>query len=279
MKPMAYGIAGLLIVLGLLYHFAALRIFNIFVPKDGGGALVAESVAYGPETRQSLDIYRPQGAGPFPVLLFAYGGSWDSGRKEDYTFVGRAFASRGFLTAIADYRLVPSVHYPDFVGDTEKAIIWLSTHAANFGGREGPIFVAGHSAGAYNIVQAALRSGVSQRVKAIAALAAPLDFLPLDSPKSIAAFAQAPDLPQTQPVNQDLSQAPPLLLLHGGSDKTVGLHNSRNMQKKYLEAGRTADLKIYDNVSHVGILLSLSSSLRGTASTLDDVVNFFQRYD
>ena len=93
---------GLLLLLGgLACHFASLSIFNALIPKDAGGQRVAASLSYGPHKRQRLDLYRPDGRGPFPVLFFSYGGSWDSGWRQDYGFVGRAFAAQGYLTAIA----------------------------------------------------------------------------------------------------------------------------------------------------------------------------------
>ena len=58
----------------------------------------------------------PKGAGPdAPLLVFFYGGNWERGAKADYAFVGQAFASRGYVTAIPDYRLYPQVRYPAFL--------------------------------------------------------------------------------------------------------------------------------------------------------------------
>ena len=81
MRTFLTSLGLLLLVLVFVYHFAALSAFNLLVPKDGGVARIAADVAYGPHLRHRLDLYRPgQGQGPFPVLLFVYGGSWDSGR-------------------------------------------------------------------------------------------------------------------------------------------------------------------------------------------------------
>ncbi len=127
-------------------------------------------------------------------------------------------------------------------------------------------------------MQSVLRNGLSHRVKAVASLAGPFDFLPLDSPKTIAAFGKAPDLTETQPVNADLSAAPPILLLHGEKDQTVGLHNSWNLYARTIGAGAASELRFYRDVGHVGIMLALAKPLRWRAPVLDDVVAFFQRY-
>lgn len=278
MRIFLSSLGFLAVVLGLLYHFAALRVFSLLVPKDAGVANVQSAVAYGPDPRHRLDLYTPEGQGPFPVLLFVYGGSWDSGHRQDYGFVGHAFAARGFLTAIADYRLVPDAHYPDFVDDAALAVAWLAAESSRFGGDSSRLCVAGHSAGAYTGVQAVLRNGLRHKVKALVSLAGPFDFLPLDSPKTIAAFGAVSNLEETQPVSADLADAPPLLLLHGRDDTTVGLHNSWNMKAAYDRAGRTSGLKIYDGIGHVGILLALAKPLRGRAPVLDDAAAFLHKY-
>lgn len=265
-------------IAGLIYLIAPLAAFNLLVPKDAAVVAAAGDLTYGPHPRQRLDLYRPVGEGPFPVLLFVYGGSWDSGRKEDYAFAAHAFAAQGYLTAVADYRLVPDVHYPEFVDDVGRVVNWLAANAGAHGGDGGRLYLVGHSAGAYNVVQTVLRNGLDAKVRAMASLAGPFDFLPLDSPKTIAAFGQSPDLPETQPVNGDLRDAPPLLLLHGRDDTTVGLHNSRNLGQAYARAGRHAVVKVYDAVGHVGILLALARPLRHRAPVLEDVAGFFQRY-
>lgn len=278
MRIVLASLGFLCVAAALIYQLAPLAAFNLLVPKDAGVTQVAADVSYGGYPRQRLDLYRPEGAGPFPVLLFVYGGSWDSGHKEDYAFAARAFAAEGYLAAVADYRLVPDVHYPAFVDDVGSVIDWLAGNAGAYQGDGRKVFVVGHSAGAYNMVQAVVRNGLGVKVTAMASLAGPFDFLPLDSPKSIAAFADAPDLRETQPVNGNLRDAPPLLLLHGRDDTTVGLHNSWNLNAAFARAGRESKLIFYEGIGHVGIMLALAKPLRGRAPVLRDVVTFFQRY-
>ena len=146
-----------LIVGGLAYHFAALKIFNTLVSKDAGTMRLAEAIAYGPDPRQRLDVYAPQGAkAALPILLFVNGGSWNDGARGDYEFVGRAFAARGYLAITMDYRLLPQNQFPAFVQDVALAIAWAEKEGARFGGDPRRVFAAGHSAGAYNLALAVL---------------------------------------------------------------------------------------------------------------------------
>ena len=61
-----------------------LTTFDALVPKDRGGIRVATNVAYGPDPRQRLDVYAPRLASPRPrpVIVFFYGGSWNSGTRD-----------------------------------------------------------------------------------------------------------------------------------------------------------------------------------------------------
>src|SRR5476651_2260210 len=83
-------------------------LLNFTVSRSGYS--VHRDLAYGPAPREKLDIYVPDGlASPAPVILFFYGGNWDSGSKDLYLAFGQAFTSEGFVVAIADYRLYPAV--------------------------------------------------------------------------------------------------------------------------------------------------------------------------
>ena len=129
-----------------------LALFNTLVPKDSRAKLVIRNAPYGARPRQRIDVYRPRvGAHrPLPIIVFFYGGSWNSGKKSGYSFAGRALAARGFVVAIPDYRLVPEVHYPAFLEDSAAAVRWVIRHSAELGGDPERIVIAGHSAGAYN---------------------------------------------------------------------------------------------------------------------------------
>lgn len=184
--PVVAGLA----LWGAVAATSPLTVFNALVPADRGVSRVAAGEAYGSDPRQKLDVYRPvDHGGKLPVLVFCYGGAWNSGDRELYDFAGRAFAAAGFLTIVFDYRLVPEARFPAFVEDTAAAIAWASRNAQRFGGDGGRVFLVGHSAGAYNVALAALdrryldAQGLDPGVIAgVAGLAGPFDFLPLDGP-------------------------------------------------------------------------------------------------
>ena len=136
----------------------SLGTFDALAPRDPGVRRVVRDAAYGPASRQHIDVYAPTAAadGPRPIIVFIYGGSWSSGAKDDYEFMGAALASQGFVVALPDYRLVPSVRFPTFVEDCATAVRWVHDHASEFGGDPNRIVLMGHSAGAYNAMMLAL---------------------------------------------------------------------------------------------------------------------------
>jgi len=276
-----------LVILGMT-GCTRLGLFDTFVPKDSGAGTIERGIAYGPAPRQKLDIYRPAApSGRAPVLVFVYGGSWDNGRRQDYSFVGRAFAARGFLTVIADYRLVPDIRYPVFVEDTAKAVAWTYRNASAYGGDPGKLYVAGHSAGAYNVMMTALDprflrvEGLSTGIiDAAAGLSGPYDFLPLDVDATRAAFKGVGNLPATQPIYwaKRAGRHPPSFLATGDEDELVKPRNTRALAAALRSSGSMVTEKIYPGLDHPGTLLAISRPLRDRATTLDDIVDFFRQH-
>lgn len=277
---------ALIAALGLAYRFYALEVFNFIVPKDGGTVLVAADVPFGKDAQQTIDVYAPEGArANLPVLVFVHGGSWESGGKDGYEFVGRAFAAQGFLTLVADYRKRPEHPYPAFVEDAALSLAFAQNETARFGGNGSRIFAVGHSAGAYNLTQAILdkrylqSAGVQQEsIRAVATLAGPFDFLPLDTRVTIATFGGVADLPSTQPISHARGDAPPFLLLTGTDDTTVYPRNSEALYAKLKQNGGPADIKRYAGVAHVGILLRVAKPFRSdSAPVLEDIIAFLRQ--
>ncbi|MDZ4371421.1 MAG: alpha/beta hydrolase [Phenylobacterium sp.] len=270
---------------GMTAACTPLGLFATLSPKDRSD-IAARGVAYGEHPRQRLDVYAPGGViGEAPVAVFFYGGSWDSGRRQDYNWVGRALAARGFLTIVADYRLYPEVSYPGFLEDGALAVRWVVDHARAHGGDPRRIVLLGHSAGAYNAVMLGLdprwlgAAGVDPRViRAVAGLAGPYDFLPIDSGTTRRVFGAAPDLPATQPGAHVGPDSPPAFLATGDADRVVWPRNTKALAARLREAGVAVEERYYPGVDHIRIVLALSRPLRGEAPVLDEMTAFLHRH-
>ncbi|MBW8815411.1 MAG: alpha/beta hydrolase [Caulobacterales bacterium] len=262
-----------------------LSMFATLSPKDPA-ALVARGEAYGPNARQRLDVYAPRGGRTSaPIAVFFYGGAWDSGRRQDYNWVGRALASRGFVTVVADYRIYPEVRYPTFLEDGAKAVRWAVDHGRAYGGDPHRIVLIGHSAGAYNAVMLGLdgrylaADGVDPKVvRAVAGLSGPYDFLPLKGDITHRIFGEAPDLPATQPLSYVGPGSPPAFLATGDADQMVWPKNTVALAAKLRAAGVDVEERHYEGVDHVRMVLALSRPLRGRAPVLDEMTDFLRRH-
>ncbi|MEQ1616842.1 MAG: alpha/beta hydrolase [Terricaulis sp.] len=263
----------------------SLGAFDALAPRDGGVARVARGARYGLHPRQQVDLYAPRGAdGPLPVIVFIHGGSWRNGDRRDYNFLGSALAAQGFLAALPNYRLVPEARFPTFVEDCAAAVRWVQDNAASHGGDPDRIVLMGHSAGAYNAMMLALderylaTAGVNaSRIRGAIGLAGPYDFIPFDVPATQDAFGAAPDPQATQPVRFARADAPPLLLLWGADDTTVGPRNITSLEHATREVGGQVEAKTYPGLDHVEIMLALSRPFRGKAPVLADVARFAWR--
>jgi acetyl esterase/lipase len=266
-----------------------LTAFNTLVPKDGGARIVADGAAFGSGPRRKVDVYAPavrqdadgRRVRPWPVILFLYGGSWQSGTRAGYGFVGRALAARGFVVAIPDYRLMPEVRFPGFLEDNAAAFRWLRAHAAGFGGDPDRVVLVGHSAGAYDAAMLALDPrwlGADRRaVRGFAGLAGPYDFLPFDDPIAVAAFGGWAVPAETQPISFADAGDPPALIAWGAADERVRPANSKALAAQLRAAGVAVETREYPGIGHVGILTAFARPLRQRAPVLDDVARFAER--
>lgn len=256
---------------------AGAPLLNLTIPKSG--YTVKPDIAYGGGPRARLDLYVPDGLNaPAPVILFFYGGSWQSGTKNIYRAFGQAFASAGIIAAVADYRLYPQVKYPAFVEDGALALRFVHERIAEHGGDPARLFLSGHSAGAYIAAMLAcnpshLGDARYEWIRGMVGIAGPYDFLPLRDPALIDIFG-GDRVSATQPIEYAANRAAPMLLAHGTADSTVGAGNSRRMAKRLREAGNSVELIEYKGASHLGIILSLAHGFRGNTSLHADMLRF-----
>ena len=246
---------------------------------------VQRDLSFGADPRQKLDLYVPDGLGkPAPVLLFFYGGGWDGGSRKRYRGFGRAFASAGIVTAVADYRLYPAVKYPAFVEDAAAALAFLHRHAADHGGDPARVFVSGHSAGAYNAVMLASEpkflvphGGRLDWIRGVIGIAGPYDFLPMEEAKYVDLFHGRNNL-DSMPVNHVDGKRPPMLLITGDRDRTVWPRNSHSMAAKLRSVGSPVREITYRGIGHVAVILSLLPAFRWLTPLRRDMLDFIHSF-
>lgn len=253
------------------------------------GYRLTADVTYAADRHLQLDIYEPisgsisgDGRGK-PVIVFFYGGTWNSGAKGDYRFVAAALAERGFIVVIPDYRLYPAVRYPLFLDDCASAVAWTLREIPRFGGDRHRVYLLGHSAGAYNAAMLALdprwlhaKGASPNALRGWAGLAGPYDFFPSNNPKVQPVFMHPNYPPLAQPIEHVQEGKVPAFIAAAASDTLVNpIRNSEQLARKLQVEGVPVRLRIYPRVDHITLIGAFASPLRWLAPVLDDVTTFF----
>ena len=239
------------------------------------------SAVYAPGAGHGIDIYRsPKAGARVPVVVFFYGGSWQTGARADYRFVGRRLADQGLLVMVADYRTYPAATFPGFVQDAASAVAWARTHAADWDGDPRCLFVAGHSAGA----QIAALLATDGRYLAVhgmkptdlagaIALSGPHDFAITGDLVPI--FGDPAQWKDAQPVNFIDGDEPPFLLVHGLRDTVVEAKDSRELAARLQRAKVPVTLQLLPEGTHSTPLAGLYDPQR--APTILPAIRQFVR--
>ncbi|MEM7570855.1 MAG: alpha/beta hydrolase, partial [Pseudomonadota bacterium] len=239
-----------------------------------------ETHSYGPEPRQALDVYAP--ASPkdgAPVLVFFYGGSWESGEKGDYKFVAEAFTSAGYTAVLPDYRVYPEVIYPTFLEDAASAVAWTTKRFP-----QRPIALIGHSAGGHIALMLGLdtpflgQANVArcETIVATAALSAPVGIMPLKREPYISIF---PDrmTAKDAPLRNVSAKTAPVLLMTGLKDTSVLPANSEKIAAALTDAGAEVQLTTYPDMKHADTAKYLSHFFDEDASLRADLLTFLEQ--
>lgn len=235
------------------------------------------------KTKLQLDLVRPHGKGPFPVVVFVHGGGWVMGSRKTYLPYMVAPVEQGYVAVAVSYRLAPQHPFPAALHDVKCAIRWLRANAAQFGIDAERIGVVGYSAGG-NLVSLlgttadvpALEgkggsAGQSSRVRAVVSYYGIAD---VPEMQRLSQSAQMPFVEQTgmqyalssyfgdEPTTRDAAarlaspvrhvhkQAAPMLLIHGTRDQQVPLEQSQRFEARLKEVGVEASLLKVEGAVH-----------------------------
>ena len=246
---------------------------------------VSRDISFGESEWQKLDVHTPNSRteDTKPVLLFFYGGSWDSGNKEMYFFIADAFARLGYVVVIPDYIKYPAARFPSFMLDGAAAVSWTKNNITQYGGNPNNIFIAGHSAGAHLGALLLTDEQYLQNhnlspldIKGFVGLAGPYNFTPT-RPSLVEVFGPADNYPNMQTKNFVNGNEPPMLLLHGENDETVGEFNQTLLIEKLRAVGNESTARLYPKLTHTGILASITPILQKDSTTLIDMDSFFKK--
>ena len=132
-------------------------------------AIVTRDVAYGPDPRNTADIFIPLKHGPRkPVVVFVYGGGFAGGSKHApgsayYDNIGRWAAAHDLVGVTANYRLAPQAKWPSGVEDMTALVNWIRAHIGEYGGDPQRVFLWGHSSGGAHVADYLAHSALTHK--------------------------------------------------------------------------------------------------------------------
>ena len=132
------------------YFFLVMLLFQTII--SSAQVKTAKNLNYAGNTdeKNTLNIfYKKDSIKNKPVLIFIHGGSWSSGKKETYWWLGRNFARKGIVTVIINYPLAPDAQFEKMAADCALAVKWVQQNISDYTASPDKIFVMGHSAGAH----------------------------------------------------------------------------------------------------------------------------------
>ena len=224
-------------------------------------------LAYGPDPKQVLDLYLPQGeVANAPVFLFLHGGGFREGDKAHYGSVAEPFVQAGVITAVASYRLTGSgAHYPDQPDDVKSTVKWLFENIKQYGGNPEALYVGGHSAGAILSADIGVNRawlvemGMPKEIlKGIIPVSGPYDVRARGRPGEVYTYAPTPELrEQASPVLHVTDPVPAALVAVGSEE---GYQESSVAFTEALKAaGVDARYLLLEGEDHADTALSLAN--------------------
>lgn len=244
------------------------------------------NVAYGQHSRNSLDIYLPSQSSPAPapVVIFVSGGAWIIGYKAWNLFTSPQLNNAGILVVSPDYRNFPQGHASDMVEDISAAIGWVRAHISEHGGNPEDITLCGQSAGAWMAAMAMIERATDaskpcgaspytkqplswecHHIKRVVGISGPYDvadkaqlahFHDRGLYRSVLYSIFEGELSRWSPIRcvknlgPSVTSLPPIVLMHGCSDKTVPWESSTKFAQVLADAGAKADVELFQGKSH-----------------------------
>ncbi|MEU4192388.1 alpha/beta hydrolase [Kribbella sp. NPDC026611] len=249
----------------------------------------------------AMDLYRPPGSRPEPVVLYVHGGGfmlgnrtlrgpWSSAHDEAlFTPVRERLNARAIAVASIDYRLLPASDWRAPVEDAKCAVRFLRAHATQLGIDGSHIGVWGSSAGGTIVSLLALSPDFTtsqygeqpSTVQAVVDMFGPSDLTNLNDSggfaRTVARLALGRDQNTRRalsPLHQVAEGAPPFLILHGQEDTDMPIRHSQQLATRLTQAGVPVTFIPVEGTGHA---LSASTETPAPGELADTVTSFLAR--
>lgn len=269
-------------------------------PAEGFGPLIDPTeykvkwldVAYSNESKtQKLDIYLPEGKGPFPLLIAVHGGAWEMGDKNDGQVTPiMEVVKHGYAVASINYRLTDEGPFPVQIYDVKAAIRFLRANAEKYNLIADKFAIWGNSAGGHLAALAGTSGDVaevedlnmgnkeqSSRVQAVITWFGGFDLGIMGVSDPLTKLfgsppAEAPELVKmANPTTFISTDDPPFFVEHGSKDSLVPVEQSIDFASELTKTLGEEKVKliIFEGADHGDKAFETSENLEGVVEFLD----------
>lgn len=282
-----------------------------FLNKEHSGGTeeveVFRDIAYASvSAAQTMDIYLPEGDGPFPVVVLIHGGAFKMGDKRMETRNAEALVAKGYAAVSINYRLSGEAIFPAQIHDCKAAVRFLRANATKYKLNPDKIGSWGASAGGNLSALLGTSSGVaelegaslgnpriSSKVSASVDWFGPIDFLTMDGEAQALGFSlntNSANSPESQLIGKAIQSAPELVkkanpatyitsddgaffIQVGSMDRNIPYLQSRNFfdSLKIVLGSEKVFYELLEGAGHGGPQFS-------EASNIEKVIAFFDKY-
>lgn len=282
-------------------------IINIWVSASNNGkaAETFKEVVYASvSSRQVMDIYIPEGEGPFPVVVLIHGGAFKMGDKGMETRNAEALVAKGYAAASINYRLSGEAQFPAQIEDCKAAVRFLRANAAKY--RLNPDKIGSWGASAGGNLSALLgtssgvaelegnelgNAGVSSNVIACVDWFGPINFLAMDEEAQALGFSintNSASSPESQLIGKAIQSAPELVkkanptsyitkddaayfIQAGSNDRNIPYTQSRNFSEalKNVLSKEKVSFELLEGAGHGGPQFSAPGNIEKVIAFFD----------
>jgi acetyl esterase len=192
-----------------------------------------------------------------PLIVFYFGGGWNTGTIEQFRPHAEYFSQRGLATALVDYRVLTKHGTSPFASlrDAKSAIRFLRAHADSLGIDQDRIIASGGSAGGHLAAATALIEGYND----------PRDNMDIScKPNALVLFNPVIDNGPAgygyerimeqylsfSPLHNIRKGAPPTIILIGTEDNLIPVETVEYFTMAMKKVGSTCELRLYEGQKH-----------------------------
>lgn len=224
-------------------------------------------------TQQIMDIYEPDGVGPYPAVILIHGGGFTSGDKADVQTAADRIAQAGFVVFAPNYRLAPQNAFPAPLVDMKAAVQYVQMRGSLFDADPSRLGTMGFSAGGNLAEMVAYQSNL---VRVVISWSGPTDLNTLWA-DGVAHKAMSAYLHCSSCTSTDLTPASPTTFVTAGAPPS-DLYSS---QSDFVPTSQQTELS--SELSSVGVTSRVTVEPKGHAQgyfavAIGPSIQFLQQY-